>query len=226
MRRATWFALVLMVFGAALLPDRGARAQDAEVIRSPLSVLDTERLFVGSEPGQLFIQRYNAERDALIARNRQVEQELREEEQALTEQRATLTAEAFRDAADAFDRKVRSIREESERSSRDLERAREQAPFLLMRQAEAVLFEIMRETGVVIILDARQVLMRSDAVDITDLAIERINQAMRDQQVGDSGAFNLGREVPGASDAPGNPDPEAAPEPQPAPEPGGTAPQE
>ena len=222
MRRATWFALVLMVFGAALLPGNGARAQDADAIRSSLSVLDTERLFVGSEPGQLFIQRYNAERDALIARNRQVEQELREEERALTEQRATLTAEAFRDAADAFDRKVRSIREESERASRDLERAREQAPFLLMRQAEAVLFEIMRETGVVIILDARQVLMRSDAVDITDLAIERINQAMRDQQVGDNGAFDLGHEVPGVPDAPGNPDSDPVPEP----EPGGTAPQE
>lgn len=150
-------------------------------------VLDTERLFVDSAPGRAFLDRYNDERETLIARNRSIEEELRQEEQELTQKRQQLSADAFRKLADAFDEKVREIREESEQASRDLELRREQAPFLLLRQAESVLFDIMRETGGAVILDARQVLVRSDAVDITERAIERVNEAM-ENQLGDEAA--------------------------------------
>ena len=193
MRPRSCLALILAAYIVAGSPGAGG-AQDLGVVESPLLVLDTERLFTESEPGNLFLQQYKDARDALIAKNREVEKELRDQEQALTEKRNTLSAQDFRAEADAFDEKVRHIREDSERASRDLERSREQAPFVLMRQAEGVLFEIMREAGGVIILDARQVLVRSDAIDITDLAIMRVNQAMVSQQ--DQGATPDPQEPP------------------------------
>ncbi|QYX58404.1 OmpH family outer membrane protein [Roseovarius sp. SCSIO 43702] len=193
MGRTLRLALVLAAGLAGAAP---VAAQDTGVVRSPILVLDTERLFTESEPGQQFIRRYTEQREALIARNREVEAELREEEQELTEKRESLSPEAFRDLADDFDDKVRRIREESERASRDLERTREQAPFMLLRQAEGVLFELMRETGGAVILDARQVLIRSDAVDITDTAIARIDEAMAEAEAADPGNGATGEEAP------------------------------
>lgn len=176
-------------------------AQDIGVVQSNILVLDTVRLFEESEPGQQFLRHFREKREALIAKNRKVEAELREEEQDLTEKRETLSPEAFRDLADAFDEKVRRIREESERASRDLERSREQAPFVLLRQAEGVLFELMHDAGGAVILDSRQVLVRSDAVDITDTAIARVNNAMAAAQV-EKTLPSSG----GSKDGPGAPD--------------------
>lgn len=59
-------------------------------------------------------------------------------------------------------------------------RGREIAPLTLMRMAEPVLVQLMRDTGGTIILDNRQVLLRADVIDITDLAISRI-----DAEIGD-----------------------------------------
>ncbi|MBU3001602.1 OmpH family outer membrane protein [Roseovarius nubinhibens] len=200
---ALGLALGLLAAGMAPAPalaqapaSEPAQAGDRQPDPTRILVLDTERLFVDSAPGRAFLERYNTEREALIASNRTVEEELRQEEQELTQKRLQLSPEAFRKLADAFDEKVREIREQSEQASRDLERRRDQAPFLLLRQAETVLFEIMRDTGGAVILDARQVLVRSDAVDITELAIARVNEAMESQTVDDGQA----QELPEAGD--------------------------
>jgi len=159
-----------------------APAQDAPlgVGQSEILVLDPDRLFVETQVGQRLTEQYQAERDALIASNRELEADLRAEEQALTTSRKTMTAPEFRAAADAFDAKVRAIRAENERKARDLERGRELAPLTLMRMAEPVLVQVMRDTGGKIILDNRQVLLRVDTIDITDLTIARIDARIGD----------------------------------------------
>jgi hypothetical protein len=75
---------------------------------------------------------------------------------------------------------VQALRQESDRAARDLERGREIAPLTLMRMAEPVLVQLMRDAGGTIILDSRQVLLRADAIDITDLAITRIDEVIGD----------------------------------------------
>ena len=165
-----------------------AQGQDVGAVQSDILVLDPDRLFSETLVGQRLTRQYQAERDALIATNREIEAELRAEEQALTDARQTMTASEFREAADAFDARVRSIRAENERKARDLERGREIAPLTLMRMAEPILVQVMRDTGGTIILDNRQVLLRADVIDITDLAITRI-----DARIGDgSGAVAPG----------------------------------
>jgi len=126
------------------------------------------------------IDQYQNEREKLIATNRRIEAELRAEEKSLTEQRPEMAPDAFRSAADSFDAKVRDLRADNERRALDLERGREIAPLSLMRMAEPILVDLMRDAGGTIILDSRQVLLRANVIDITDLAILRIDEAIGD----------------------------------------------
>ena len=157
-----------------------ALAQDMGVVQSEILTLDPDRLFAASMAGRRLTAEYEAERDRLIASNRELEAELRAEEQALTVARKDLSPKEFRLRADAFDAKVRSIRQENDGKARDLERDREVAPLTVMRMAQATLIQIMRETGGKIILDNRQVLMRSDTIDITDMVVARLDEAIGD----------------------------------------------
>lgn len=178
--RSVWHGLVL---AAALicggLPTAG-QAQDLGTVQSQILVLDIEALFNGTQAGQRMTRDYHAERERLIANNRRIEAELRAEELALTKKRPTVTPAEFRDLADAFDAKVRGIRQDNEREALDLERRREVAPVQLMRLAEPVLVQIMRDAGGMVILDHRQVLLRADVIDITDLAIAGVDEAIGD----------------------------------------------
>ncbi|WP_162497342.1 OmpH family outer membrane protein [Roseovarius dicentrarchi] len=170
----------LLPASALIVAGGAVQAQEIGTVQSAILTLDPDRLFTGTLVGQRLIAQYEAERDRLIASNRELEAELRAEEQALTDARADMTPKQFRTMADAFDAKVRSIRQENERKARDLERGREIAPLSLMRMAEPVLVQVMRERGGSLILDNRQVLLRADAIDITDLAIARVDAAVGD----------------------------------------------
>lgn len=155
-------------------------AQSVGVVQSEILVLDPERLFEETRLGQRMTAGIQKEREDLIARNRKIEAELEAEEKELTSLRAELTPEEFREKADAFDVKVQNLRRDSDRRVRDLERSRERAPAIFMQTVEPVLVELMREAGGVVIMDIRSVLLRADVIDITDLAVERV-----DEEIGD-----------------------------------------
>ncbi|MEL6171800.1 MAG: hypothetical protein AAFR02_07270, partial [Pseudomonadota bacterium] len=111
-------------------------AQEIGVVQSNVIVISSDRLFSESTLGKAYAEQIETQRDALIARNRRFETELEVEEKELTEMRAEMSADAFREMADDFDEKVQAIRRESERLARDLDRNRENAPFLFLRQVE------------------------------------------------------------------------------------------
>ncbi|WP_162685616.1 OmpH family outer membrane protein [Roseovarius amoyensis] len=157
-----------------------AAAQDTGAARSEILVVDPERLFEESQLGQRMMAEHQDEREELAAHNRKLEAELETEERALTARRAELSPEEFRELADAFDARVQEIRRDSERRVRDLEQDRERLPLLFLRQAEPVLIEAMRNMGGVVLLDARTVMLRADAVDITDDAVARIDETIGD----------------------------------------------
>jgi len=180
---ALWCNLrgVLCVLALMLAAPAGsAIAQSIGVVQNNIIVLDTELLFEESEFGQQMIADYNEAREALIARNREIEAELTAEEQALTDKRDEVSAEEFRELADAFDEKVQGFRERTERKARDLERNRERAPVEFMRRIEPVLVELMNDAGADIIITKRQVLLASDVIDVTDLAIARVDAALEE----------------------------------------------
>ncbi len=180
-----WFGLTLCV---ALPP----MAQDVGTVQSEVIILDTDRLFFETQFGRRLMQRYEAAQAKLNADNTKTANALEAEERELTAKRNTMTSEAFRALADAFDEKVQKIRNDRERLGRDLERQREVAPINFMNQIKPILADVMGESGAVVILDARTVLLGIEGIDVTDNAIKAIDDAIGDgrqfdRQMNDAG---------------------------------------
>lgn len=171
--------------------------------------LDQDRLFAETLMGQRLQGELDRSSQALAERNRQVSQSLRDEEQALTEQRKTLPTDEFRALADAFDKKVVRLREEQDARIGELQRQQEDDRLSFQRRVLPILSEVIRDSGAVAILDNRAVILSADSIDVTDRAIERINEVLGDGAEADEDTV---APVPG--DPPVSPAPGSAPAPR------------
>ena len=88
---------VLVGLGVTGLTGAQVSAQSIGVVQSDVLVVNPDRLFAETRLGQRMTQDLQAERDALIALNRELEQQLEAEEQAFTD---TLTGLGNRRALD------------------------------------------------------------------------------------------------------------------------------
>ncbi len=138
-------------------------------------VVDQEKLFTNSRFGQRILADVEAATSELVAENTQIENALIAEETALTEQRPELAADQFRQLADAFDEKVQIVRAEQSQKSDDIGGRLNQARREFFQAIVPVLAEILREKLAVAILDKRTVLISVNLIDVTDLAVARID---------------------------------------------------
>lgn len=152
----------------------------AQRVQSPILTIDSERLYRGSAFGQRVLNDIEARTRALTEENRMLEAELEAEEQALTDQRPGMTPEEFRALADAFDARVQSIRREREAESRAIAALLEENRARFLQAAGPVLEDIMRDAGAAVVLEVRSVFISANAIDITDLAIARIDAVLGD----------------------------------------------
>ncbi|MEX0282047.1 MAG: OmpH family outer membrane protein [Arenibacterium sp.] len=116
----------------------------------------------------------------MATENRRIEAELTAEEKALTEQRETMEPQEFRALADAFDEKVQAFRDTQDARTRALSQRREEARGVFVEAVIPVLAQLMRETGASVILERSTVFLSTNATDITDIALLRINAAIGD----------------------------------------------
>ena len=149
-------------------------------IRSQILTLDADRLFSDSRFGQKIASDIQDVTEELAAENRRIAQELETEEQALTEQRAEMEAEAFRAAAEEFDSKVQEIRRQQDAKERDITARVQRAQEAFLGVVQPVLGQIMIDADASVILDRRTVVLGRNAIDITDIAVTRI-----DEEIGD-----------------------------------------
>ena len=119
-------------------------------------------------------------RAELQAENQRLDAALEAEERSLTSRRAALGAEAFRPLAQAFDEKVKGIRAAQDSKARQLARQAEDNRERFLTAIRPVLADLLRESGADLLLDRSVVLIAGDAIDLTDLAVARI-----DAQLGD-----------------------------------------
>lgn len=169
-------------------------------VLSPILTLDSDRLLTESAAGRA-IETDLADKSAeLAAENRRLEAELTDEEKALTERRKTLSADAFRAEAAAFDEKVQELRSQQDGKLRAL---REQGNVLrrrILAAADPILAQIMSEAGAAVILERSSVLASANAIDVTALAIARLDVAFEQQDAGPTGqggnsGFDIGAPV-------------------------------
>ncbi len=192
-KQALALGLALFVpFGGALpvlaqqtLPPAGfelGRQVQLGTPQSGLLTIQPDRLFSESLFGERTAREIEAEGAVLTAENRNIEAALRAEEQDLTQRRSAMEPEAFRRLADAFDRKVQETRATQDRKLREISQLNETAQREFFAASLPILEQIMRETGAGAILDHSTVFLSADAVDITDLAISRIDKVLGDGQ--------------------------------------------
>jgi Skp family chaperone for outer membrane proteins len=144
----------------------------------PILTLDQNRLYADSRFGRQTQAEIDAEAKALSAENRDLEAALEAEETALAAQRASLPAAEFQTLAEAFDSKVRDIRRARDARARDLSLRQDQSQRAFLEKVVPILNEIRSELGAELILDRASVIWSSPTIDITDLAIQRIDQAL------------------------------------------------
>ena len=146
-------------------------------VQSPILTVDSERLFADSKLGQRVTAELEAAGAELQASNNQIAAELEAEELELTRKRAELPSEEFRVLADAFDEKAQRIRNERANELRLLNQKLEDEQRAFLLTVGPILDGIMREAGAAVVLERRDVFIASRAVDITSLAISRIDAA-------------------------------------------------
>ena len=178
--------LVSLIMGLALAGPVLAQQnglQMGQPVAPPVGAILTissDRMFTDSLFGQRVAREIAAQTAVLAAENRRIESELVLEEQDLTQKRADMSPENFRVLADGFDDKVQNIRREQEAKARAVTEAQDLGQIQFLEAARPILVQIMQETGAGVILERATVLMSSNATDITDLAIQRIDQTLGD----------------------------------------------
>ena len=153
-------------------------AQEFGVVTSPVLTLDQEALFVESGFADLISAEIERRRALLTEENRRIEVELGAEELALTEKRAEMDPTEFRALADAFDQKVQLLRQEQDAKLVQLQRMRDDERQNFLRRMTPILAEIVRERDALVVIDLRAAIISADAIDVTDVAIERMKEAL------------------------------------------------
>ena len=179
--RALW--VLVAVGGLFCLP---AVAQDQpagpplKTITSPIVTLDRDRLFQSSRMGIATRARFEAASNDLVTENRQLEAALEDEERTLTERRKAVEPDAFRLLADEFDKRVEDLRKAQDAKSRALTRSRDADQQAFFQAALPVLGQLMVEIEAVAIIDRSAVIVSFDQLDITDMAIARLDATLGD----------------------------------------------
>jgi Skp family chaperone for outer membrane proteins len=171
---AAAFGLAALAFSAHSAAAQGG-AETADIL-----VLNQDRLLAQTDYGLRIQQELEAASAALAAQNRQIEARLTAEELELTDLRATLPTEDFRVLADEFDVRVTGIRAAQDATVRDLQTQAEGAQQRFFAESVPILLELVEQRGASVLLDSRTVLLSAGGVDITDLAIAAINDALGD----------------------------------------------
>jgi Skp family chaperone for outer membrane proteins len=144
-------------------------------VKPPILVIDQDRLFSETRLGAASMAEIEQAANDLKAENQRIEEQLITEERALTEQRASLPADEFRALADDFDARVQRIRAEQDEKARALTRAQENARSDFFQDVAAVISDIVREKGALVVIDRRDVFLSAEQIDITNEAIARVN---------------------------------------------------
>lgn len=157
-----------------------ARAQSLGTVISPILTIDSERLFTESAFGKRIASEIEADLAELAAENRNIEAELTAEEKSLTEQRPGMTPQDFRAVADAFDERVQVIRREQLNKELGITKQRDQARISFLTAAQPILGDLMRDSQAGVILELQSIFISANSIDITDKAIERLNNSLGD----------------------------------------------
>lgn len=139
-------------------------------------VLDIRRALNESNAGQLILEKYKA---AIIALNNEfniLQTQLIAEEQELRDLRSSMEVSEFVKLAESFDQKSTQAREEYRLRKQAIDDELNENTDRLARILSQYAGEVMEEKGATVVLMKNQVIVSSNAIDITSGVMERANQ--------------------------------------------------
>ncbi len=156
-------------------------AQDFPIFGvTSILIINQEALFAESNLGNDILVLEQQERDKLIEDGRTIGAAFMLEEQALTELRDTLPSDEFRALANAFDQKVEKARAEQETSDSIMISNIEARRRAFYQVIAPVLASLMQKYQATAIIDRRSVLLFDRNMDITNEAVDVLDQAYSD----------------------------------------------
>lgn len=171
---AMWFALFCLCVPGVVF------AQQLGLPNSAILTISSDRMYAESAFGQRVAREVETESEALAAENRRIETELTAEEQDLTRRRPEMEPADFRALADSFDQKVQGLRRTQDAKARALVQKNEAERIRFLQAARPILADLVRESGAGVVLERSSVFLSANAIDITDLAISRIDALLGD----------------------------------------------
>ena len=153
-----------------------AFAQPVIAQSSRILVVDLERAYQISKFGKSMRDTFNIENKSFNQENSIILNSLKKEEIRLTEDREILSPEDFSLAAKAFDKKVQKIRKIRLEQIRLVEENFKLLKPFFFRRIDRFFDAIMNEFKATAILQKNSVVRSVQAIDITDLLIERVDQ--------------------------------------------------
>ena len=144
---------------------------------SVILVIDLERAYKTSRFGESMRDAFNSENQSFNEENKVILNLLKDEEIQLTADRTNLSQEEFAIAADAFDIKVQEIRKTRLEKIRLVEERFNLLKPMFFRRVDSFFDELMLEFNATAILEKNYVVRSTDAIDITNLLVERVDQA-------------------------------------------------
>ena len=144
---------------------------------SGILVVDLDRAYEKSKFGLSMRDAFNIDNQLVTDENATILNALKEEELQLTEDRTTLSPEDFAIAAANFDTKVQEIRRLRLQKIRQVDERFKRLKLLFFQRIDPFFDVMMRDFNATAILEKGSVVRSIDAVDITDLLVERVDQA-------------------------------------------------
>ena len=180
-RRAFLLRAACLCVGGAIagIPAPQASAQTA----SPIRMVSRERLLRESAVARLLRAEEQRMTELLQAQVDQAKLALAGEEAELAEQREQLSSEAFEQRIKDFDARMRRARLITQERAAILQKGFQDARAAVVAAIPAVMEQLRRESGAVIILNADQALAGAPGLDLTDRAIALFDRIGPEPQV-------------------------------------------
>ena len=199
-RGAPLVAGLVALLGAVPAPAQEARLPE----RGPsVLVIDREAVLVESRTGRERLADLAAAEGELAAENRRIEADLTAEEADLAARRAGMDPGAFREAADAFDQRVTTIRQTQDAKERVLIERRQRLLELFRQDMLPILGALMEERRAEVMVDRGSVLIFAATADVTEEVIRRIDAAT--DAAAKEAEGDPSDDPPAAADAPATP---------------------
>ena len=147
---------------------------------STIAILDQESIFSNTKWGKNILKNVEEKVTKLASENRRIESELELEELNLTKVRKITAKIEFDILAIEFDKKVKKIRNEQALKQREINNYLNENRKLFFAKITPILLNYIDELGIEVLLNKDTVALASLGSDITQSAINRINEKLDD----------------------------------------------